>query len=356
MNDSIWILRSRLVAVIAAATLWMGAANAQTTTWKATVNGNWNDLGNWTGGFPGMNSNVVFADGTATIFSTTNNIASPSPLLFNSLAVSTLPSGTTTVSIGGNPLSFQSLTIANGLGLTMSAGLGTSGSPINTLSKQNGNGTLTLTAPSFISTVNLNSGALIVNSTLTGSVFSSSSVGGLGGNGTITGNLSNNSGPTTAGTGVGQSTLSIGGNLTVNGTYNVRLFGTGYTNASSADISRYAVGGAASVGNGSIALDLGLLTATQVNTLRTNTLMSGSFRDYNVITTAGPVSGTPLNFTISNLGFFNAGEWSLLPSTASAVRLRFTPVPEPLGILGFCGVAGWMIWKRRSQNCGPTQA
>ena len=90
--------------------------------------------------------------------------------------------------------------------------------------------------------------------------------------------------------------------------------------------------------NATVRLDLSLLSPAQVNQLRSDTLAAGSFRDYNVVTATGGLNGGTPNFLITNMGSFSPGEWSELPLSGNAVTLRFTPVPEPAGVLAACCV------------------
>jgi hypothetical protein len=333
-----------------------GGEVAGQTKWKGPASGgNWNNAANWTAGIPDQNSTAQFEPliGNPPI-STIYDL----PTAIQSL---TVLAGVPSISVGrNNPTDLlnvnQFINVASGSTLTFSAGLGSStlSSPLNT---SGGGGTIILEGPSFLSGSNHTAGTVLVNSTVNGGISAANSNATIGGNGTITNNLGVQPGNLTAGTGVGTSTLNVGGGLNLNDSpYFVRLFGTGYTDANTADISKVAVTGSSTVNNSTIRLDLSALTLGQVQTLRSATQMGGGFRDYNVLTTSSMNGGFTSPLVIDNLGNFASGEWTLQTASGPSVVLRFTPVPEPAtaGAVFAAGLllsAGWRRWRQRSARC-----
>jgi hypothetical protein len=173
----------------------------------------------------------------------------------------------------------------------------------------------------------------------------------LTGHGTITGGLGS-SGTVAAGTGTGASTLTVNGGFTGdNVTLAARLFGTGYTNATTSDMGMLAVGGGvAFTGQADIRLDLSALNTSQVAQLRTNILAGGSSRDYAVLTTGG-LSGSGSHLTLANLGNFAPSEWTFTQVTSGGnVYVRFTPVPEPASVLAVGAAALAALRSRRRRT------
>jgi autotransporter-associated beta strand protein len=157
----------------------------------------------------------------------------------------------------------------------------------------------------------------------------------LGGNGRVAGEVTiDSSGTVAAGTAVGNSILSTGSSVTVNGTMEVTLFGTG-----AGENGQLNAGGNATLGSGStIQLALGTLTANELRTA----VGIGNTRNYTVLTSAGTVSGTFGNAPAGTVDFsaqgFIATEWAIAYNSTDIV-LTFTPVPEPLSVLGFSAIA-----------------
>jgi autotransporter-associated beta strand protein len=180
-------------------------------------------------------------------------------------------------------------------------------------------------------------GTLLVNNasgsgTGAGSVSVTSAT--LGGTGTIAGTVSLNdpSARITAGSGTADPTLTLGNGLSIgaSATYGVSLFDTG-----ASDISRIDVTGATTIDSSAgISLNLGALSQAQVNQLR-GAVGVGNTRTYTVQSGVGSANFTPANLSFENLGFFESGEWSISATPAAGtVQLIFTPVPEPVTVLG----------------------
>ncbi len=226
---------------------------------------------------------------------------------------------------------------------------------------KSGNGTLTVTGNStYTGPTYISDGTLVVNSqvgsgTGTGGVIVTQN-GTLGGNGRLAPTGTNTvtvQGGITAGTAVGASTLTVASNgLTLDGGgYIVNLFGTGYTNAATADISKLAITGNVQISSTSVLrLDLSALSASQVTLLRTG-VGAGNSRVYDVIEGTGSVNNfLASNYSVFSLGNFAAGEWTFVTSpTLGTVQIRFTPVPEPAGAFGvaLAGFAAWTGVRRR---------
>jgi fibronectin-binding autotransporter adhesin len=164
------------------------------------------------------------------------------------------------------------------------------------------------------------------------------------GAGTVTGNVNLNTagGMIEAGEGTSDPNLTVTNGLTMaaDSKYRVTLFGTGAN-----DISRVNVtGGTTSIATGAdLDLNLSGLDAAQAQALR-DAVGVGNSRDYVVLAATGTIGGggfTAGNFTITDTGHFVPGEWSLANGGAggSTVVLRFTPVPEPAGLLAVAAVA-----------------
>ena len=339
----------RSVAVCFAALVFSTSASAQSLWLGLTTD--WNNPANWsTNSIPDQNSQLQFASATA-ITLTNNNIATPNPLIVNSVSVlSTAPDS---ILIAGNPFVPQNgIDVASGQQLIISSGIGTSARPAGTLTFTGSGSTELFATPSYVTNTQIQGGTLFVNETLNGAVSVNNTAGTLSGDNTITGSVTVNNGSISPGTGIGSSTLTVGGSFTGNDNIDVNLFGTGYTNANNSDIGKIAVGGSAVLNNANVRLNLSQLSASQVNQLRSDTLANGPFRDYTILSTTGGISGALPSLTIVDAGNFDPNEWSLLPITGNDFQLRFSPVPEPASILGAVAAGAGLLGfaRRRKRN------
>jgi len=177
------------------------------------------------------------------------------------------------------------------------------------------------------------SGTLVVSGTpATGNTgVLTVAVGTLTGTGTVAGPVSISSGATVSpGTSIPQgTTLTVGPTaFAAASTLRTTLFGTGST-----EIGLLSSTGAVSVNStAGIVLDLGAVNADSLRTA----VGIGNSRTYTVAQGVGSVDNfTTSNLTLANQGSFQSSEWSILGSPSPGnVQLLFTPVPEPVTILG----------------------
>jgi hypothetical protein len=358
-----------------------GAARAQTATWTGATSTDWATSTNWSGTAPTAASALAYVFGTAANQNTNNTFANNS-LTANSITFNTggftlggnsvIYSGTITNGAGTNTISLnlnmdanQAVTVASGTQLTISGVLGNTGQNRNLAA--NGAGTLILAnANTYGGTTTISGGGTVLATNTTGSATGGNtavnsitvqSTGTLGGSGLISGGIVvQNGGTIRAGTGTGNSTLTLtrAGSALAFGagaTYAAQLYNTGPTDISL--INETTAGGNVNIaGNALLTLDLSALSAAQVANLKA-TVGVGNTRTYTImqVTATGTIDNFSAgNFSISNLGNFAAGEWTLNTSPAAGtVQVNFTPVPEPASVMAVVlgATAVYFCWRRR---------
>ncbi len=329
-----------------------GQVQAQNYSWTSTTGGSWTDGLNW-GSTPGDYPNSPFTRAT---FSTAVNsspvtVTLDSAITLRRLIFSATQTGALTIAAGtGGTLTFDdpetgqpSLNVNAGSGNHTIAAHVTIQGPIahkwsiaaNQTLTMNGNigGTQALTK--------LGDGTLLLNGTNTYSGATTVSLGTLGGSGSIAGAVTTAAGTTLkAGISAADPTLSLGNGLSLGGRQLVTLFAND-------SVSRIEVtGGLASIGGGSLELELG--SGVTVESFRV-----GGPRSYTIIDAGdGQLIGafSAANFTSAG---FNASEWSLAYDNAGGnLTLNFTPVPEPATVLGVAAaglLVGWRTLRRSTR-------
>jgi len=346
--------RSSLRLLISAVSLLVisGKVQAQNYSWTSTTGGSWTNGLNW-GSTPGDYPNSAFSRATfsSSVNSSPMTVTLDSAITLRRLVFSANQTGALTIAAGsGGSLHFDdpetgqpSLNLNAGSGShTISAPITIQG-PIAHKWSIAANQTLTINGniSGTQALTKLGDGTLLLNGTNTFSGATTVSLGTLGGSGSIVGTVTTAAGTTLkAGTSAADTTLALGNGLSLGGRYLVTLFAN--DSVSRIDVT----GGLASIGAGSLELELG--PGVTVESFR-----AGGSRSYTIIDAGnGQLSGTfsAANFTSAG---FNASEWSLAYDNAGGnASLNFTPVPEPATILGVAAAAllvGWGTLRRTSR-------
>jgi len=315
-----------------------GPGHAQTYTWSATTGGSWMNGTDW-GSTP---TNYPDGPGVRAVFSSLGNGSAKTVTLDDAITLRRLmfsadQTGSVTLAPGtGGSLTLDStgtgqptLDVLAGSGNhTITAKVSLVGSNVH---KWNVDANQTLTVSGNISgtqgLTKLQAGTLLLNGTNTYSGPTTVSAGTLGGMGSIASAVTVAAGATiTAGTSPSTPSLTIGGNLALNGRYLVTLFSPGSASQLVLPTGTASLGGS---------LELALGSGVTVAGMR-----AGGSQSFTIVNAAnGQLSGTFATTDFTTAGFA-ASEWSISYDTASGnATLNFTPVPEPALLLGVCATA-----------------
>ena len=192
-------------------------------------------------------------------------------------------------------------------------------------------------------------GTLILNGTNNYTGATTVSAGTLRGRGSIASAVTVAAAATiSAGTALATPQLTLGNGMTLNGKYEVTLFGNFTT-------SKLVIPAGLASLSGTSSLQVALGSGVTVDSFR-----EGGPRSFTVIDAAnGQLSGTfsTTNFTAAG---FLPSEWSVTysPATGNA-NLNFTPVPEPSTVLAIASLglfAAWGVRRRIATHGIPTVA
>jgi autotransporter-associated beta strand protein len=336
--------------------LSQGRCHAQTYTWTATTGGSWTNGTDW-GSTPADFPNNA---GVRAVFSSVGNGSAKTVTLDAAVTLRRLmfnsdQTGSVTVAPGtGGSLTLDStgtgqptLDVQAGSGNhTIAANMSLVGSDVH---KWNIDANQTLTVTGNIGgtqgLTKLLPGTLLLNGANTFAGPTTVSAGTLGGSGSIASNVTVAAGATiTAGTSPAAYSLTLGGDLALNGKYLVTLF------SPSSASQLILPSGTASLTGGTLQLALG--PGVTVADFR-----AAGPRSFSIIDAPnGQLSGAFSTADFTTAGF-SASEWTIGYSPASGnVTLGFAPVPEPGAVLGVAAaglLAAWGVrWRRRPGHPG----
>lgn len=328
-----------------------GRSSAQFYTWSSPTGGSWTDGTNW-----GIAPGVYPDTGDRVIFSTAGN---------DSTKVVTLDAGISIRRLIFNSNQTGSVTIAPGVGGSLTLDSIETGQPTLDLQLNSGNHTiladLTLVGPiahkwniaagqTLVVSGNiggtqginkLQAGTLLLNGTNTFSGPTTVSAGTLGGSGSISGPVTVALGATISG-GVSPSapSLTLNDGLTLAGRDLVTVFSD--TKLGSLVLTS----GQANLSGASLELALG----PGVNAVD---FRAGGPRSFTIVDAGdGQLTGTfaTTNFTTAG---FAASEWTVVYDNAGGnVVLNFTPVPEPAAVIGVSAIGLLFAWGLRRRRAG----